>query len=103
MTKAELNKRAEQIGIPYNFGLFERDVEPPHLVAHYEEDDNTGADNKVYFKSKKTRIELTVEEQNEDLEKKIEEKIFYDTYYEKQTTDIASEHICNVSYYFNLK
>lgn len=102
MTRKELNTRAEEIGIPYNFGLFKRPVNPPHLVAHYEENDNFGADNKVYYNNENIRLELTTEQEDERLEKEIEDKILYDIYYNKKVTNIETEEIINVSYFFQI-
>ena len=102
MTLIELKERCRKIGIPYSHGLFKEPTEPPHLVTSRKNSNNFGADNKVYLKKNAMRLELTTLEVDVDLENKIEEKVFYDTYYEKYDTDIQEEKIHNVSYFFEI-
>ena len=107
MTKDDLEKRAKEIivnkkSIPYVFGLFERKVSPPHLVAHITQSNNFGADNIVYKRKNIIQLELTTDYIDLELEEQIETKILFDTYWEKYETDIESEKIHNVSYFFEI-
>ena len=110
MTWEELARRIDNfyldedktIKIPYSHYDFDRDVEPPHLMSTEPETNSFGADNITYFRSSTARLELTTDNRDKTLEKRIEDEILYDTYYEKEIAYIQAEKVWNVSYFFKI-
>lgn len=92
----------EGIKIPFSNDAFDRPVEPPHLMYTEIDTDNFGADNIVYFEKMNSRLELTTNIKDKDLEKRIENEILFDTFWNKTITYIPSEKVWNVSYFFEM-
>lgn len=110
MTWEELEKRIDnfyldnedKIKIPYSHYDFDREVEPPHLMSTEIDSDNFIADNIIYFEKSNTRLELTTDTRDRNLEKRVEKEILYNIVWKKQVAYIQSERIWNVSYFFEI-
>lgn len=108
MTWEELETRIdgfyleENKKIPYSHYDFDREVEPPHLMSSEIDTENFGADNKVYFEKVNARLELTTDNRDRILEKRIENEILFDIYWKKEVAYIKSERVWNVSYFFEI-
>lgn len=110
MTWEELEKRIDnfyldnedKIKIPYSHYDFDREVEPPHLMSTEIDSDNFVADNIIYFEKSNTRLELTTDTRDRNLEKRVEKEILYDIIWKKQVAYIQSERVWNVSYFFEI-
>lgn len=103
MTLQELKERCEEQGFQYAYGMFEDEVEPPHLVAITTNSTNFMADNKVY--QKKTSIQLDYTYIRKDLEEqnKIEDSILKDVSWNKtEETYLSDEDVWQVSYFFEI-
>lgn len=110
MTWDELQNRIDnfyldnenKIKIPYSHYDFDREVEPPHLMSTEIESNNFVADNKIYYEKSNARLELTTDTRDRNLEKRIEQEIFYDVIWQKEITYIQTEGVWNVSYFFEI-
>lgn len=110
MTWEELEKRIDKfyldeenkIKIPYSHYDFDREVEPPHLMSTEIDSDNFSADDSIYFEKANTRLELTTDNRDRKLEKRIEKEILFDVIWKRGVTYIQSEKIWNVSYFFEI-
>lgn len=110
MTWEELEKRIDnfyldienKIKIPYSHYDFDREVEPPHLMSTEIDSDNFIADNKIYFEKSNSRLELTTDTRDRQLEKRIEKEILFDIIWTREVTYIQSEKVWNVSYFFEI-
>lgn len=108
MTWEELETRIDNFyleenkKIPYSHYDFDREVEPPHLMSSEIDTENFGADNKVYFEKVNARLELTTDNRDRILEKRIENEILFDIYWKKEVAYIKSERVWNVSYFFEI-
>lgn len=106
MTLQELGERCIDQGFQYAYGVFEKPVEPPHLVAIIQDSDNFGADNVVYKRKNQCMLDYTYLRHDDGLEdmNKIENNILGDTYWEKSSENyINEEGIWQVSYFFELE
>lgn len=105
MTINEIMQRALKSGFNYAYGSFDSNdnVNPPFLTGRIDNDSNFSADNKVYYKSHNFILELTTQRKNISLERKVEENIIYDAYYEKNEVDNPDENIYTVMYSFQIK
>lgn len=90
------------IKIPYSHYAFDREVAPPHLMSTEIDTDNFSADNKVFFEEVNARLELTLDYRDKKLEKRIENEILFDIFWNKEVNYIEDEKIWNVSYFFVL-
>ena len=88
--------------IPYSHYAFDREVEPPHLMSTEIDSDNFSADNKVFLEIINARLELTTDYRDMKLEKRIENEILFDIFWNKQIAYIEDEKIWNVSYFFDI-
>lgn len=103
MTLNELKNRCDTAKIPYAYGVFKKEVEPPFLVATSQGSDNFMADNKVYKKDLPIQLEYIYKEKNIGIEDLIEDTILADVPWNK--TDEAyleDEEVFEVSYFFTL-
>ena len=66
------------------------------------ESNNFVADNKIYYEKSNARLELTTDTRDRNLEKRIEQEIFYDVIWQKEITYIQTEGVWNVSYFFEI-
>lgn len=92
----------ENVKIPYSHYDFDREVEPPHLMSTEINDDNFLADDRIYFEKCNTRLELTTDFRDRELEKRIQKEILKDIIYKKEVAYIQSEKIWNTSYFFEI-
>ena len=88
--------------IPYSHYAFDREVEPPHLMSTEIDSDNFSADNKVFLETINARLELTTDYRDMKLEKRIENEILFDIFWNKKIAYIEDEKIWNVSYFFDI-
>ena len=103
MTLETLKEKCEAEGFKYAFGKFTKSINPPHIIVTIINSNNFGADNKVYYKSLNGRLELTTLKKDLSLQKKIEENILSEIYWEKEEGIIADEEVYNTSYFFELE
>lgn len=103
MTLEELKIRCEKEGFKYAYGVFKELVEPPHLLAFTNDTDNFGADNRVYYKKTPIKLDYTYINKNIDEQRKIEDIILSDVYWNKSDeTYLSDEKIWQVSYFFEI-
>ena len=102
MTLQELKTRSEKAGFKYAYSHFNKDVQPPHIIAHKIDSDNFGADNIMYYKINNMQLELTTLKKDLELENKIETEILYDVFWQSEETYIEDEKVYNVSYFFEM-
>lgn len=103
MTLEELDTRCKQEEIQYAYGVFQKLVSPPHLVASETETVNFMADNKVFCRKGRIQLDLTMDYIDFDLIDKVENKILYDVCWNKtEATYLSDEKIWQVSYFFEI-
>lgn len=103
MTLKELKERCETQGFQYAYGMFDCDVEPPHLVAITTDSANLMADNKVYLKKEKIQLDYTYKEKDIIEQHKIEDIILKDVSWNKtEETYLSDEKVWQVSYFFEI-
>lgn len=103
MTLQELKKKCEEQGFQYAYGMFEDEVEPPHLVAIITESNNFMADNKVYKKNARIQLDYTYIRKNIEEQNKIEDIILKDVSWNKtEETYLSDEDVWQVSYFFEI-
>ena len=99
----ELATRCEKENIQYAYGVFQKPVSPPHLIALETETDNFMADNKVFARKGTIQLDLTMDYIDFDLINKVENKILYDVCWNKtDTIYLSNEKIWQVSYFFEI-
>ncbi len=99
----ELAKRCEKENIQYAYGVFQKPVSPPHLIALETDTDNFMADNQVFNRKGTIQLDLTMNYIDFDLINKVENKILYDVCWNKtDTTYLSDEKIWQVSYFFEI-
>lgn len=105
MTLEELKTKCQYvIKIPYAYGVFKEEVQPPYLVGIMRASDNFMADNKVYIKDLPMQLDLVYRNKDRNLEEKIEDILLEDVAWNK--TDEAyleDEEVFIVSYFFELE
>lgn len=103
MTLENLKAISEKEGFQYAYGMFERTVEPPHLVAKISDTNNFMADNKVYSKNLPIKLDYTYIEKDIEEQNKIENIILADIAWNKtEETYIPDEEVWQVSYFFEI-
>lgn len=103
MTLQELKNRSEKQGFQYAYGMFENEIEPPHLVAITTETTNFMADDRVYQKKFKIQLDYTYIHKNIEMQNKIEDKILSDVTWNKtEETYLPDEGVWQVSYFFEI-
>lgn len=103
MTLENLKAISEKEGFQYAYGMFERPVEPPHLVARISDTNNFMADNKVYSKKLPIKLDYTYIEKDIEEQNKIENIILADIAWNKtEETYIPDEEVWQVSYSFEI-
>lgn len=103
MTLKELKQRCENEGFQYAYGIFNNEVEPPHLIAICQESNNFIADGKVYHKDIPIQLDYTYEFKNIEEQRKIEENILKDIPWRKtEETYLSDERVWQVSYFFEI-
>ena len=103
MTLEELKNRCKNLGFKYAYGSFKDVVEPPHLIAIINRDDNFKADNRIYKKYNTIQLDYTYLDKNIEEQDKIEDEILKDVVWEKtQETYLSDEKIWQVSYFFDI-
>ena len=103
MTLQELKKKCEEQGFQYAYGMFEDEVEPPHLVAIITESNTFMADNKVYQKKARIQLDYTYIRKNIEEQNKIEDIILKDVSWNKtEETYLSDEDVWQVSYFFEI-
>lgn len=103
MTLSEIDKECKKLGLNYAYGSFDSPTNPPHLIGRIVETDNFSADNKVWYKQPTFRLELTTLKKDLELQKKIEDNLLKDIYWNKTEQEIMNEGVYNTSYFFNIK
>ena len=99
----ELAERCEKENIQYAYGVFQNEVNPPHLVALETDTDNFMADDRVFNRKGTIQLDLTMNYIDFDLIDKVENKILYDVCWNKtDTTYLSDEKIWQVSYFFEI-
>ena len=99
----ELATRCEKENIQYAYGVFQKPVSPPHLIALETDTDNFMADNQVFNRKGTIQLDLTMDYIDFDLINKVENKILYDVCWNKtDTTYLSDEKIWQVSYFFEI-
>lgn len=105
MTLEELKTKCQyEINIPYAYGVFKEEVQPPYLVGIMRASDNFMADNRVYIKDLPMQLDLVYRNKDRNLEEKIEDILLADVAWNK--TDEAyleDEEVFIVSYFFELE
>lgn len=103
MTLDELKERCEKSGFQYAYGVFKDIVEPPHLIAIINGDNNFVADNKIYKKHNTIQLDYTFLDKNIEEQDKIEDEILKDVVWEKtDETYLSDEEVWQVSYFFDI-
>lgn len=103
MTLRELNNKCITLDIPYAYGVFKTEVEPPFLVGISRATDNFMADNKVYIKDKPFQLDLMYREKDLNLESIIEDNLLKDiTWNKTDEAYLEDENIFIVSYFFEI-
>lgn len=103
MTLSELKKRCEANDIPYAYGKFAKNINPPHLVGTIIDSDNFAADNIVWSSISNFRLELTTICKDLEIQKVVENIILKDVFWDKTENYISSEEVYNTSYFFVIK
>lgn len=99
----ELAKRCEKENIQYAYGVFQKPVSPPHLIALETDTDNFMADNQVFNRKGTIQLDLTMNYIDFDLINKVENKILYDVCWNKtEATYLSDEKIWQISYFFEI-
>lgn len=103
MTITDLYTVLEATGLPvvyHSFQASEMEVQsPPYIVYFATTSNNTGADNKVYFKRNNYTVELYTNKKNNALEKKLEDAFDgASIFYEKTETYLDTETMYQISY-----
>lgn len=104
MTLEEIVDRCDRLEIPYAYGVYKNEVQPPYLVGIMRASDNFMADNKVYIKDLPMQLDLVYRYKDIELENKIEDILLRDVAWNK--TDEAyleDEEVFIVSYFFELE
>lgn len=99
----ELAERCEKEEIQYAYGVFQKPISPPHIVALETETNNFMADNIVFNRKGTIQLDVTMDYIDFDLINKIENKILYDICWNKtEATYLSDEKIWQVSYFFEI-
>lgn len=103
MTLQELKERCEEQGFKYAYGMFENEIEPPHLVAISKNTDNFMADNIVYSKKIPIQLDYTYIRKDMEEQNKIEDIILKDVSWNKtEEVYLSDEDVWQVSYFFEI-
>ena len=99
MKLEELNSILNKLEIPVAYSHFKEAQEAPYVCYVVDDDNNIGADNKVYKKIDNINIELYTEKKDVELEGKLE-KILDDNniFYENIEYYIDSEELFKKTY-----
>lgn len=103
----EIIKRAEGLGLPITHNEFTDTKknpapDPPFLVWLADER-TSGPDNQIRIRTVDGALELYTDRRDDpDLERKIEEEVFFDTEYEKQQGLIRNENMVQTAYLFTV-
>lgn len=103
----EIIKRAEGLGLPIARNEFtdtkKNPAPDPPFIVWLSDERTSGPDNTIRIRTVDGALELyTDRRDNPDLEKRIEEKVFFDTEYEKQQGLIKSENMVQTAYMFTV-
>lgn len=101
----EIIKRAEGIGLPIAHNEFtdtkKNPAPEPPFIVWLSDERTSGPDNEIRIRTVDGALELYTDRRDDpELEKKIEEKVFFDTEYEKQQALIKSENMVQTVYLF---
>lgn len=100
MTLSELKNKFDDKKIPYAYGGFKNETEPPHVVAIGSGTQNFFADGVVYKKIEEIELIYTYTVKDENIENIIENEILADIDWEKSEEQYdSSEKIWQVSYF----
>ena len=95
----EIIKRAEGLGLPIAHNEFidtkKNPAPDPPFLCWLSDEKTSGPDNKI-------RIRTVDGALDPELEKRIEEEVFFDTEYEKQQGLIRSENMVQTAYMFSM-
>ena len=93
----EIIKRAEGLGLPIAHNEFidtkKNPAPDPPFLCWLSDEGTSGPDNKIRIRTVDGALEL---------EKRIEEEVFFDTEYEKQQGLIRSENMVQTAYVFSV-
>lgn len=103
----EIIKRAEGLGLPIAHNEFadtkKNPAPPPPFLCWLSDERTSGPDNKIRIRTVDGALELYTDRRDDpELEKRIEEKVFFDTEYEKQQGLIRSENMVQTAYMFSV-
>lgn len=100
MTLSELKTRFTSKNIPYAYGGFKNETEPPHVVAIGNGTQNFFADSVMYHKIQEIELVYTYTNKDENIENIIENEILADIDWDKGEEQYDSnEKIWQVSYF----
>ena len=103
MTLKELKTKCQEAGFKYAYGQFKEEVEPPHLVAITVGTNNFMADNKVYKKETRIKLDYTYIDKDEEEQNKLEDEVLSDVAWDKtEETYLSDEQVWQVSYFFEI-
>ena len=91
MKLSDIDKNCKKLNIPYAYGAFKTLINPPHLVGTIIDTDNFSADNVVYKKFPNFRLELTTLKKDIKLQKKVEEELLKEIFWNKTENIISDE------------
>lgn len=103
----EIIKRAEGLGLPIAHNEFtdtkKNPAPAPPFLCWLSDERTSGADNKIQIRTVDGALELYTDRHDDpELEKRIEEEVFFDTEYEKQQGLIRSENMVQTAYMFSV-
>lgn len=103
----EIIKRAEGLGLPIAHNEFtdtKKNPAPvPPFLCWLSDERTSGPDNKIRIRTVDGALELYTDRRGDpELEKRIEEEVFFDTEYEKQQGLIRSENMVQTAYMFSV-
>lgn len=108
MRADDIIARAAAIGLPIAKNEFRKTKEsplprPPYLVWYEDEKEGLGADFATLYTKTKLVLELYTDKlANEEIEKKIEQAVLYDTEYRKFQALIQEEDLVQTAYEFTV-
>lgn len=103
----EIIKRAEGLGLPIAHNEFtdtkKNPAPDPPFLCWLSDERTSGPDNKIRIRTVDGALELYTDRRDDpELEKRIEEEVFFDTEYEKQQGLIRSENMVQTAYVFSV-
>lgn len=103
MTLQDIKERCDELGLKYQYGFFEDNIEPPYLVGVIGDSNNFVADNVVFKKVDTVDLYYTYKVKDLTIEEKIEDELLADVVWRKnEETYYVDEEVWQVIYTFNI-